>query len=289
MKRIDDSTLVRLGVRAHDIGCYAASELARRVAAEGLSCVQLALPKAIPGVDFSNGFIPADLPARVRESFEQNNVRIEVLGCYINPIHPDPATRESLHDLFRDHLRKASEFGCGLVALESGSVNSDYSPHPDNSGSDAFSDLVESLGALVAEAENCGTTIGIEGVTSHVISTPQRMRQLLDAIPSKSLKVVFDPVNLLSLENHGVQDQIIQQSIDLFGDRIEVIHAKDFSVVNDQLITVPPGQGLLNFDSLLSWASSRKSSIAVLLEEVGVNQIPAAVKFINSRLSQLSS
>lgn len=47
----DTSTPFRLGIRAHDLGRYSADELARRVRAEGLDHVQLALGKAIDGVD----------------------------------------------------------------------------------------------------------------------------------------------------------------------------------------------------------------------------------------------
>jgi hypothetical protein len=55
---------------------------------------------------------------------------------------------------------------------------------------------------------------------------------MLDTVASNNLQVVFDPVNLLSLENHHEQERVIGESFDLFGDRIAIIHAKDFVVEN---------------------------------------------------------
>ena len=43
--------MIRVGVRAHDFGKLPADELARRIAATGMSCVQLAVSKAIAGLD----------------------------------------------------------------------------------------------------------------------------------------------------------------------------------------------------------------------------------------------
>ena len=46
---------MRIGIRAHDFGKLPAEELARRIAAKGLTCVQLAVSKAIAGLDLSRG------------------------------------------------------------------------------------------------------------------------------------------------------------------------------------------------------------------------------------------
>ena len=97
-----------------------------------------------------------------------------MLGCYVNPIHPDPATRRSLLGLFKEHLRYARDFGNGLVALETGSVNADYSPHPENHGEHAFQQSLASIAELAAEAEKFGVIVGIEAVASHVVSTPTK-------------------------------------------------------------------------------------------------------------------
>ena len=189
---------LRLGVRAHDFGCRPADELVAKIAANGLICTQLALGKAIAGLELKPGVLNPGLAFHIGQAFQRHGVQIAVLGCYVNPIHPDTKMRATLLSLFKEHLRFARDLGCGLVALETGSVNADYSPHPDNHSEAAFQESLASIAELVAEAEKFGVLVGIEAVTSHVVSTPAKMRRMLDAVASNNLQVVFDPVNLLS-------------------------------------------------------------------------------------------
>lgn len=150
--------MTRIGVRAHDFGRLSADELASRIAARGLTCVQLALNKAIVGLDLKAGDMNPGLAFHVGQAFRRHGVQIAVLGCYINPIHPDPAKRKELLAFFKDHLRYARDFGCGLVGLETGSVNADYSPHPDNQSEAAFQQMLAGIAELVQEAERFGVT-----------------------------------------------------------------------------------------------------------------------------------
>ena len=269
-----------LGARAHDFGKLPADELARKIAARGLTGVQLALGKAIAGIEVAPGFLSPGLAHHVGQAFHQHGVQIAVLGCYINPIHPDRATRRTLLGLFKEHLRYARDFGCGLVALETGSLNADYSSHPDNRGEGAFRQLLDSIGELVAEAEKFGVLVGSEGVTWHTVSTPARMKTLLDKIGSNNLQVVFDPVNLLSLDNCGDPDRVIRESFDLFGDRIAIIHAKDFVVKNGEFKTVPAGKGSLDYRYLLKTLKTRKPGVNVLLEEAGEDAVDDCMKHL---------
>lgn len=283
------STPLRPGIRAHDLGRFSAAGLARRVRAEGLDCVQLALGKAINGVDPRPGYLNPKMAAEIGSAFTRAGVRIEVLGCYINPIHPDAPTRRVLLEFFKEHLRHARGFGCNIVALESGSWNADQSPHPANAGEAAYQDLLGSMGELVAEAERCGVVVGIEGVTRHVLSTPERMRRLLDEIPSSHLQVVFDPVNLISWANYPEQRELLRRSFELLGDRMAVVHAKDFRIADGERVACPPGSGMLDYPFLLSWLAVHRPGIAVLLEEVPADQAAACGRFIlNQRLLPIS-
>lgn len=272
----------RLGIRAHDIGRFSPDELACRVAAEGLDCVQLALGKAIAGIEIGLGVVQSNLATSIGNSFAKHGVGIEVLGCYINPIHPDEMQRVMMLDLFKEHLRHARGFGCSIVALESGSMNSDYSPHRDNQGEAAFQLLLANLNELVCEAEQYGVVVGIEAVTDHVISNPVRMKRLLDAIPSPHLKVVYDAVNLLSVGNCMNQHEIMGCSLDLFGDRIAVVHLKDFRVTDGRLEVCPAGLGMLDFDRLFSGLSDLVSPVSMMLEETTGGHIPSSVGFIRN-------
>ncbi len=277
--------MMRIGVRAHDFGKLPAEELAGRIAAKGLSCVQLALSKAIAGIDLKPGELNPGMAFHIGQAFHRHGLQIAVLGCYINPIHPDPETRRVLLGLFKEHLRFARDFGCGLVALETGSLNADYSFHPDNHGEPAFQIFLSSIAALVEEAETFGVIVGIEGVTTHVVSTPARMRKTLDIIGSNHLQVVFDPVNLLSADNYQDQDRVLQEAFDLYGDRIVVVHAKDFIVEDRTWKTVRTGRGCLNYPMLLGMIRKRKPYISILLEEVSEDTVEECLQFLHKTAS----
>ena len=272
---------LRIGVRAHDFGCAPAEELAALIAARGFCCVQLALNKAIAGLNLRAGELTAELARNIGRAFARQGVSIEVLGCYINPIHPDLKTRRALLDYFKDHLRFAREFGCGLVALESGSVDPNYLPHPANHGDEAFDAMLESLSELVAEAESCGVTVGLEAVTAHTVSSAQKMRRVLDMLGSKHLKVVFDPVNLLCAENAGEQACVIPGALELLGNDIAVIHAKDFALESGTLKTVPAGCGQLDYAPVLQFIRSRNPGLAILLEESGPESAVQSAEFLS--------
>jgi len=264
---LSSSLPIRIGVRAHDFGCLSAGELAAKIAAKHLVCAQLALGKAIAGFNLKPGALNPGLAFEIGQAFHKHGVQIAVLGCYVNPIHPDRTTRQSLLGLFKEHLRYARDFGNGLVALETGSVNADYSPHPENHGETAFQQSLASIAELAAEAEQFGVVVGIEAVTSHVVSTPHKMRRMLDAVASNNLQVVFDPVNLLSLDNYHEQERVIGESFELFGDRIAIIHAKDFVVENGQFKCTSAGLGMLRHDLVMEFAVKQKPGISILLED----------------------
>ena len=272
--------MMRIGVRAHDFGKLPAEELAARISARGLSCVQLALSKAIAGIDLKPGELNPGMAFHIGQAFHRHGLQIAVLGSYINPIHPDPEIRRALLDLFKEHLRYARDFGCGVVALETGSVSADYSYHPDNRGEPAFQMFLSSIARLVQEAESFGVIVGIEGVTNHVVPTPASMRKVLDAIGSNHLQVVFDPVNLLSADNCRDQDRIMKEAFDLYGDRIVAVHAKDFIAEKGEWKTVRAGRGSLNYGLLLGLIRQRKPYVNMLLEEAAEDTVEECLRFL---------
>ena len=275
----------RLGARAHDFGKLPAGELAARIAAKGLTSVQLALNKAIAGLDLKPGDMTPGLAFEIGQAFLRHDVQIAVLGCYVNPLFPDLSKRRELLGWFKEHLRFARDFGCGLVALETGSYDPDYLSHPDNGTEAAFQESLVSLAELVSEAEKFGVIVGIEGVWNHAVCTPEKMRRMLDSLASPNVQVVFDPVNLLSFENHTDQQRIVEESLQLFGERIVVIHAKDYVRGEGTLKTVNAGQGLFDYGPLLKHLVVRKPGISILMEETGEDQVDRVGAYLRQALA----
>jgi sugar phosphate isomerase/epimerase len=269
-----------LGIRAHDFGKLSVEELAEKISAKGLRCTQLALSKAVAGIQAGPGFLASELANQIREAFARKNVQIAVLGCYINPIHPDPAERRNQIALFKEHLRYVREFGCSMVATETGHVE----PHERES---AFRILTDTVKELVSEAEKFDAVVGIEGGGQDTIGSPEWMKRLLDSIPSDHLQVVFDPVNLIPEEDYHRQDEMMRKAFDLFGDRIAAIHAKDFKMENNRIKVIDTiGDGLLNYDLLLKLVKTRKNPIPVSMESTRPETVDRSIRFIRDLYRQ---
>jgi sugar phosphate isomerase/epimerase len=273
---------MRLGVRAHDFGKLPLDELAVQIARHGLSCIQLAPPKAIAGFDADAGRLSPGLACHVRESFQRHGIQIAVLGCYINLGDPDDARRRPQLDRFKEYVRFARDFGCSLVGTETGSVNADFSRHPDNQGEAAFQTVLASVRELVREAEKFGVFVGIEGVERYVISSPRRLKRLVDEVNSPNLQVIFDPVNLLCAKNHRAQDEVTDEALALLGDRICIVHAKDFIVVDDRFQELPAGRGELHYPRVMRWIKAHKPWVNVLLENTQPATIAETVGFMEN-------
>ena len=271
---------MRLGVRAHDFGKLPADDLATKIAAHGFCSVQLAPPKAIAGFDADAGRLSPGFASHIRDVLQRHGLRVAVLGCYINLADPDPGRRRGHLARFKEYLRHARDFGCGIVGTETGSLNADFSFHPGNRGEAAFQTVLAGVCELVEEAERFGVVVGIEGVERYVISDPRRIRRLLDSVGSNNLQIIFDPVNLLSAENQHSQDDIIRESFESFGDRIAILHAKDFVVEGGAVRSVLSGLGCLNHSLLMELINVRKPFIDVLMEDTNPATVAEGIRFL---------
>jgi sugar phosphate isomerase/epimerase len=273
---------MKLGVRAHDFGKLPVDELAAQIARHGLESVQLAPTKAIAGFDTDAGRLSPGFASSIREAFHRQGIQIAVLGCYINLGDRNEANRRPQLERFKEHIRFARDFGCSVVGTETGSLNSDFSRHTDNAGEEAFQIVLSGVRELVREAERFGVFVGVEAVERYVISSPRRLRRLLDEVNSPNLQVIYDPVNLLWSTNHEQQDQIIEEAQTLLGDRICIVHAKDYAVGGGQFQELPAGQGQLNYAKILRWIRDRKPGVDVLLENTHPSTIAQTVAFMRS-------
>ena len=270
-----------LGGRAHDFGKLPVEELASKVSKQGYSYIQLALSKAIDGIDTSLGKLNPGMANYIRDIFKSENVGIAVLGCYINPIHPNIEERKKQIDRFKEHIRFSRDFGCSIVGTETGSLRVDDSIEYDNESKSAFETLIYTLKELVKEAEKFGVIVGIEGGKNEVVTTPEKMRRVLNLIPSNNLQVIYDPTNYLSAYNFKNQDEIIKEAFELFGDRMVVLHAKDFVIENGEIVTVAAGTGYLNYELILGLLKKKKPFINILLEDIKEADMDGSMSFIN--------
>lgn len=266
---------LNLGVRAHDYGQGTPAEIAELIGQFDVSCVQLAPMKSFPCLTEASSQMTAGFAQTVRDAFARQQIQIAVLGCYINPIHPDKDEKELSLRRFERHLEYARDFGCALVGTETGSRNADCSFHPNNSQQDAYDELVESVYRLSKVAELNGVDIGIEPVAHHhIINTREKMLQLLEQVNSPRVKVIYDPVNLFPLEQADKQIELMKQDLQAFAPHLAAVHIKDF-VIEQGIKTgdLPLGEGVFAFEYFIQWLSEHKPYIHSIFEATNPNNV----------------
>ena len=278
---------LNIGVRAHDFSPGTPEQVALELSQYPISCVQLALPKSFPFIEDDPELLTEAFARRTARAFADENLQIGVLGCYINPVHPDPASREASLSWFEKHLELASAFGCNIVGTETGSRNADCTFHPDNLTASAFDDLVESVSRLAATAEKYQVNVGIEGVAHHhIINSAERMAELLKQVNSPNAKVIYDPVNLYPQTMTGRQEDELNKSLAIFGDRIVAIHCKDYVLNNhNKEGDLPSGTGRMNHRHLLAWIQKNAPDVPVILENTSHENVSSVLSFMQTQLS----
>jgi len=277
--------MLQIGLRAHDYGTNVTAEkLAEILGDFQPSSIQLALAKSLNDAPKPGGLSPG-YARRIRGILEAKNISIAVLGCYINPVHPDPDARKKHLYRFEEHLRFARDFGCAMVGTETGSCNGDCSFHPDTEKPETLDLLCRSLERLIATAEKCGSIVAIEAVADqHTVCSVEKMEQVLRRLASPALKVIYDPVNLIPKsgleESHG---DFFARAFDAFGNEIVAIHAKDFRMEGGQKKgTLPAGTGELDYKALLKLVMERKPGIDILLENSSPETGTTAMAFLRN-------
>ena len=276
--------MLRIGFRAHDFGSFeSADALGRRVAETRTpSFIQLALKKAIPSCrpwqDWDEEYISA-----ITSDLRRHGVSVAVVGCYINPIHPDKDERKKEVERFRKSLSLTSAFGCPLVGTETGSADPSGRFSLDTSDPRNIDIFKESLSQMLDEAEKDDAYVAIEAVShSHPISSPERMRNILDSFGTDRLKVIFDPVNLIPItgipEADGVPLKVpteeaemmfVREILDIYGDRIAAIHCKDYRLdpaTGLKIGNLPALTGVFRWKAFADELRSRSIDVPWLLE-----------------------
>ena len=253
----------KVGIRAHDFGCMEPVELATVLANAGVETVQLALHKAISGVE-SVYDVNDTILAQVKSAFEEKNVEIGVLGCYMEIGLSDKQARLEEVEKFKVGISHAAELSAGVIGTETSGF-----PVDGEDREPAYQNLKDSVLRMVEHAEKHGVIIAIEPVAFHVLNSAKLARRLLDEVASKRLKIIFDPVNLiLTQEDIEIQESIYNELFELIGNDIAALHVKDVVLSGGEKVWQNIGKGDVNLSSVFSLLRKNDVAIPLLREEI---------------------
>lgn len=271
---------MQIGLRLHDSEKLEINKRLDVVKSQGFDCVHLALSK-IEGLCADVDSLSPGYAMYLKHLFDKAGLDIAVLGNYLNLAHPDSDTLKVIQQKYIAHLRFASHLGCSVVGTETGAPNPTYSYDKEACHSDWALDLfIENLKPVIEAAEKFGVILAIEPVYKHIVWNPERARIVLDKIKSPNLQIIFDPVNLLHLDNLDRRDEVIKEALDLLGPDIAIIHLKDYVLENEDMKCLGCGFGQMNYEKIVEFAVKKKPFIQATLENTTPDNAVSAREYI---------
>lgn len=261
---------MKKGIRGHDIRAKGITNIASSAKEHNIGYLQLVLEKSIDG--FKIGDFTLEYAFSIKKQL--GDTKVTILGSYINPSNPNDSELSVDVNKFKEKIKYASVLNPIAVGTETGI----YIEGETNS-EEAYQRVLKTMKEIVLEAEKYDVNIGIEGVHCFVINTPEKMKRLIDDLNSDNVKVIFDPVNYLNIDNYKEQDKMINDIFSLLSDKICVLHAKDFVIENGEFKSVKPTEGLLNYKLIFEKMKEHNLDIPIICEEI--NEDEAVIAFDN--------
>ncbi len=292
--------MIRIGFRAHDFGSFSSvEELASYIEKDfSSSFIQLALKKVIPSSkpwqEWDEEYIYS-----IRETLEKHGVKIAIVGAYIQPTHIDEEKRKSEIERFKKALSLNKAFGTKIVATETGTRNPNGGYSPDTADPKYIEMFYSGLSEMVEAAAKYDAYCTIEAVNhQHTMSSPERMARMLEKFPSKHLKVLFDPINLVPYEGIREADGVPLRNpspeamkafyspiLDLYGDRLVAIHCKDYRLdENDghKIGNIPALTGVFDWKGFAEEIRRRGIDVPWTLENLNHATVKETVKTLEA-------
>lgn len=261
---------MKIGVRAHDYGKRGIEELACLLHGEGYDGAQLALPKAFKEID-SYQDIRLSHIERIRRAFEENQVEIPVMGCYMDLGNPDDEARQYAVKTIKTCLNYGKEMGAGVVGTETAYAHL-------NKGERAAwrPFMMDSLKRVMEEAQRIDMKLAIEPVYWHPLTDLETTLEVIRMVDDpEHLRLIFDASNLLEYPESTDQDTYWSQWLEGIGAYIHVMHIKDYSLGKDRAYQPEQlGEGILRYKEISRWLHENRTDMYLLREEMN----PAAAR-----------
>lgn len=277
--------MIQFGMRCHDICAPAPMlQVLDTVASEGIRHIQLAMSKSFTDFPGTPGQYSAGLGHYIGEELAKRDIHVAVLGCYINPVTPDKDARMANVRRFIEHLQYAKRMGADMVGTETGRFSLDQSVTPLTYTEECYQLLQDSFLRIVDAAEKLGVTVGVEGVFDHTLHTPELVQRFLEDIDSPSVELIFDAVNMLgpAQTSEEAQTALIRRCFELYGDRISVLHLKDFVFDGERQLFRHPGEGNFSYTELMRQLKAGKPQIIGLLEDSSRERFHEDCRFLQA-------
>ena len=188
----------------------------------------------------------------------------------------------------RGACQVAAWLGAKTVYVRPGSLNpaGPWTPHPANTSLKTIIRLVESLKKVVGAAEDVGIPLAIEGGAVCPLDTPERVRDVIEAVDSPAMGFNADPVNFVrSFDEMYNTTSLINRLFDLCGKYVVCAHAKDLTYESSLTVRFDEcllGEGQFDQVTYLKRLEAVIPDGFALIEHLPDDQIPAAKRNLDA-------
>lgn len=267
---------MKYGCRAHDYGCHTPEALASILQQNGYNAAQLALPKAISGIEDMRDIRPEQLEA-VRTAFDSHHIEITVLSCYRDLSHPDAEVRRAAVADISRALVYQKTLGARAVGSESSCRTLG-----EEQKIAALPLLTDTVLRIVEKAAELDAVFALEPVFAHTLGTLDRVQALLEQVADPvHFRIIFDPVNVLTAPQVPCQQDFWSQWCEVIGARLAAVHVKDarFPPQGERIPTAL-GEGDMDYTVLRAWLHREHPDAALLRDEVILPCAPADLAYM---------
>ncbi len=210
---------------------------------------------------------------------------VQVVQCnpqYEMLVHPDDATRRLGVRQLQAAARCARWLGAHNTYIRPGSLSphGPWRPYPGNNHLATIERLMTSLREVVKAGEEEGVPYAIEGAAVSPLDTPERVRDVLEAIGSPMLGFNADPVNFVrSLDELFDNAALTNKLFDLCGHWVVCAHVKDVDYVSQLTVRmeeVPLGEGAFDQVTFARRFEAVRPDGYFMLEHLRDEQYPTA-------------
>ena len=219
-----------------------------------------------------------EFAGEIRGAFERTDMHCAVLGCYLNLTHPSAEERDRVRQIYYAHLNFAAKTGAWMVGSETPVHPASPFAKDAPRSEEAFRFFIDQLRPVVRRAEEAGAVMAVEPVYTHIVSTPERAERMLDELKSDNLMIILDAVNLLGEGNLDRRDEVIREAMSRLGDKVALLHMKDYIRKDGELPALACGEGEMDYRELMAFARAR--DLSMTLENTVPDNAEQARKFL---------
>ena len=264
-----------LGCRGHDYPKTSPEELFRLISKSGWTHIQLAFKKSFPNIkeyaDVSEEFVED-----VVTSLEKNNLKVSVLGVYVDLGTKDEVKRQQAVKDFISQLWVAKRLDA-VIASET----TNWNKQPEGTTrEEGLAQVKKSLDEILPIAKELGVKVALEAGYEHTMNSIEAIDEIFNSYPD--LFAIFDPGNLLGPEWLDNQSELYSRAIQIYGERIKCVHFKGVRFEELKRFSCLLEESQVDYQAAFTCLKTLKHDIPVSREEA----IPERAKSDQSFMSQ---